>query len=97
MQLEPIHLAILVRIINMILLAYLIKFYLKSFRKIRSDFTAGLLIFSILLFAQNLFAIPFRLMLGVDYTLLDEVSLHNMVLNLLQMGGLAFIVNNTRK
>jgi hypothetical protein len=97
MVLEPLHLALAIRVVNLLLLAYLILFYWKGYRKIRSGFTASLLFFVALLFAQNLFAILFRILSGVDYTILDEVSLHNIVLNLLQMGGLAFLANSTRK
>lgn len=97
MSLEPLHLALSIRVINLLLLGYLIVFYWKGYRTIKSGFTVSLLFFVVLLFAQNLFAIAFRILSGVDYTMLDEVSLHNMVLNLLQMGGLVFLVNTTRK
>ena len=97
MVLDVIHLAIAIRLINIILLAYLINYYGKGYQRIRSGFTMGLLFFSVLLFLQNVFAVYFRIVSGVDYTLLDEVSLHNTILNLLQMGGLASLVYITRK
>jgi len=97
MVLDIIHLAIAIRLINIILLAYLINFYGKGYRRIKSGFTTGLLFFSVLLFLQNVFAVFFRLASGVDYTILDEVSLHNTALNLLQFGGLVSLVYITRK
>ena len=95
MALEVIHLAIGVRLINIALLVYLMSFYWKSYRKIRSTFTGGLLFFSVLLFLQNLSAIFFRLLSGVDVG--DEFSVQNTILNLLQALGLASLVYITRK
>ncbi|MBN1896100.1 MAG: hypothetical protein JW789_00040 [Candidatus Aenigmarchaeota archaeon] len=97
MALEPIHLALLIRLVNIALLGFLIHFYFRGYRKIKSGFTGSLLLFAVILFAQNVFAIFFRILSGVDYTLLDEVSMHNLVLNILQMTGLIFLVNTTRK
>lgn len=95
MALDIIHLAIGIRVINLVLLAYLMCFYWKGFRKIRSSFTAGLLFFSVLLFLQNLSAIFFRLLSGVDIG--DELSVENSILNLLQALGLVSLVYITRK
>ncbi len=95
MALEIIHLAIGIRVINLVLLAYLIFFYWKSFSKIKSSVTTGLLFFSVLLFLQNLSAISFRLLSGVD--IVDELSVQNSILNLMQALGLASLVYITRK
>lgn len=95
MALEIIHLAIAVRVINVLLLVYLTNFYWRSYKKIKSGFTAGLLFFAILLLLQNLSAIYLRLLSGAAYG--DEISLHNSILNLIQMGGLISLVLITRK
>ncbi|MBL7160890.1 MAG: hypothetical protein ISS93_03525 [Candidatus Aenigmarchaeota archaeon] len=95
MAIEIIHLAVALRVINVILLAYLIHFYWKSYNSIKSGFTGGLLFFSVLLFLQNVSAIYFRILSGVDYG--DEISLHNTILNLIQLGGLISLVFITRK
>ncbi len=95
MSLDPIHLAIGFRLVNLVLLAYLIYFYSRSFRKIRSSFTTGLLFFSAILFLQNLSAVFFRLLSGADIS--DEVSVQNTVLNLMQAMGLSSLVYITRK
>jgi hypothetical protein len=95
MTLEIIHFAIAIRIINLLLLAYLINFYWKSYKNIKSGFTISLFFFVVLLFLQNLSAIYFRLLSGTEYG--DEISLHNSILNLIQMGGLIPLVYITRK
>lgn len=95
MAFEILHLAIGIRVINIVLLAYLINFYWKGYSKIKSGFTMGLLFFSILLFLQNISAVYFRMLSGVDLS--DELSVQNTVLNLLQMGGLSSLVYITRK
>ena len=95
MAIEIIHLAIALRLINVILLGYLIHFYWKSYRNIKSGFTGGLLFFSLFIFLQNISAIYFRILSGVDYG--DEISLHNTILNLIQLGGLVSLVFITRK
>lgn len=95
MALDVIHLAIGIRVINLVMLAYLIFFYGKSFNKIRSSFTAGLVFFSVLLFIQNLSAVFFRLLSGVDIGY--EMSVQNTILNIMQALGLASLVYITRK
>lgn len=95
MTIDIIHLAIVIRVINIIILLYLMAFYWKGYRKIKSGFTGGLLFFSILLFLQNLSAIFFRLISGVEYG--DEISLHNTILNLIQMAGLISLAIITRE
>lgn len=95
MALEILHLAVAIRFVNMALLAYLTLVYWKSFRKIRSSFTVGLLLFSVILFLNNLFAVYFRLFSGVDIG--DELSVQNTILNLLQALGLMFLVYIARE
>lgn len=95
MALEIIHLALALRFINVLLLIYLIHFYFKSYRKIKSGFTGGLLFFSVLLFLQNISAIYFRALSGVNIG--EELSVQNTILNLLQLGGLISLVFITRK
>jgi hypothetical protein len=95
MAIGIIYLAAAIRILNLLLLTYLIHFYWKSYSNIKSGFTKGLLIFSILLFLQNLSAIYFRILSGTDYG--DEISFHNTILNLIQMGSLVALVYITRK
>jgi hypothetical protein len=95
MWLEIIYLAVGIRITNIIILFYLIDFYLRTYSKVKSGFTTGLLFFSVLLLLQNVFAIYFRLLSGVEYN--DEISIHNSILNLLQLGGLVSLVFITRK
>ncbi|MFH1445222.1 MAG: hypothetical protein ABIF08_01945 [Nanoarchaeota archaeon] len=95
MTIELLYMIVFVRIINSLLLTYLVSFYWSSFRKIKSEFTLGLLIFSALLLLNNLSAIYLRMLSGVDYA--DEIFLHNLILNLLQLGGLIPLVYITKK
>jgi hypothetical protein len=55
-MLEGINLAVIIEIINVFILLCLMAIYLRSHRKIRSSFTASLLIFSILLALQSAFS-----------------------------------------
>ena len=94
-EFDLVYLAAILRILNTALLIYLTNFYFRSYGRIKSNFNLGLLTFSVLLLLNNVFAIYFRLLSGVEYG--DEISLHNFVLNLVQLGGLVSLVSITRK
>jgi len=53
---EGSSLAVAIEVFNVAILLCLMTIYLKSYRKVRSGFTASLLIFSILLMLQSVFA-----------------------------------------
>ena len=55
-----------IRVINIVLLSYLLNFYVRNHGKFRSNFTMGLLVFSLLLLIQNISALFFRLALEED-------------------------------
>jgi hypothetical protein len=94
---DVIHVAVMIRIANAALLVYLMNFYWKNYRKIKSGFTSGLLVFSFLLLLQNVSAIYLRLFSGVDYGVEDEISMHNLFLNVIELGSLTTLVYITRK
>ncbi|MFH1977822.1 MAG: hypothetical protein ABIJ92_00665 [Candidatus Aenigmatarchaeota archaeon] len=95
MSFDIIYFAIGVRIINSLLLLYLVIFYGKTHKKIKSGFTGGLLFFVVLLFLNNVSSVYFRLFSGIDY--INGVNFHNSILNLLELGGLIALVYTTRK
>jgi hypothetical protein len=94
---EVFYFALSVRIVGMCLLLYLMHMYWKSYKHIKSDFTAGLLFFALILFLQNLSEVYFRLAVGVDFSVLDAVSMYDSIPSLLQVAGLMALVYITRK
>ncbi|MGQ9514494.1 MAG: hypothetical protein ACUVTL_05530 [Thermoproteota archaeon] len=56
MILEGSSLAVIIEIFNVVILICLMSIYLKSYKKVRSSFTVSLLVFSILLMMQSVFA-----------------------------------------
>lgn len=94
---EVFYFALSLRIAGMCLLLYLMHMYWKSYRHIKSEFTAGLLFFAFILFLQNLSEVFFRLVIGVDYSVLDQVSLYDSIPTLFQVAGLLALVYITRK
>jgi hypothetical protein len=94
---EVFFFALSLRVASMCLLLYLMHMYWKSYRHIKSEFTAGLLFFAFILFLQNISEVFFRLVIGVDYSVLDQVSLYDSIPSLFQAAGLIALVYITRK
>ena len=95
MVFDVVYIAVGIRLVNIAMLLYLIHFYSKSYRKIKSDFTTGLMFFSVFLFLQNISAVYFRYLSGANIDV--EFTTQNIVLNILQALGLASLVYITRK
>ena len=76
--------------LNIILLLVLIAIYGNSFRKIRAQFTAGLLFFAAIFLAQNLLAFYSYITMFMYYA--DAVAGFVMVITFAQTAGLTILV-----
>ncbi len=94
-MLGMIYVATGLRVVSAVMLLYLASIYWKNYMKMKSGFTAGLLFFSVFLLVQNVFAIYFRILSGADYG--DEISVHNTILNMLLVAGIASLVYATKR
>ena len=79
--------------LSAIILAALLYVYIKNLRKIKSNFTLGLLIFALLFLIQNIVSLYFYLTM-MDYYVL-AVELHVFIFTLLQTIGFAVLLKLT--
>ena len=79
--------------ISTILLLGLIYVYYKNLRKIKSNFTIGLLIFAILFLVQNVISLCFFIAMKSYYV--PEVEIHIFTLTLLQTIGFGILLKIT--
>ena len=79
--------------LSAIILAALLYVYIKNLRKIKSGFTAGLVIFAVLFLLQNIVSLYFYLTM-MDYYV-PAVELHVFIFTLLQTIGFAVLLKLT--
>ena len=79
--------------ISALILAALSYIYIRNLRKIRSNFTIGLLIFALLFLIQNIVSLYFYLTM-MDYYV-PAVELHVFIFTLLQTIGFAILLKLT--
>ena len=80
-------------VLSALILAALLHIYIKNLRKIKSNFTIGLLIFALLFLIQNIVSLYFYLTM-MDYYV-PEVELHVFIFTLLQTIGFAILLKLT--
>lgn len=73
--------------INVIILLAIVYLYLQSFRKIRSDFTIGLILFAGLLLLQNLMTIYANLSMAAFFS--AALLPYILAINIIQLAGLS--------
>ena len=76
--------------VNVLLLIGLLWIYGNSFRKVRAQFTAGLLFFAALFLIQNLMSLYSFLTMFMDYA--SGISLMVLAITIVQTAGLAIIL-----
>jgi hypothetical protein len=76
--------------VNVLLLVALLWVYLNSFRKVRAQFTAGLVIFAALFLAQNLISLFSFLTMFMYYA--ADVTWLVLLITVVQTAGLAIIL-----
>ena len=79
--------------LSALMLAALLHVYIKNLKRIKSSFTAGLLIFALLFLIQNIVSLYFYLTM-MDYYV-PEVELHVFIFTLLQTIGFAVLLKLT--
>ena len=79
--------------ISTILLLGLIYVYYRNLRKIKSNFTIGLLIFAVLFLVQNLISLYYFITMMNYYS--PEVEIHAFILTLLQTIGFGILLKIT--
>ena len=79
--------------ISTILLLGLIYVYYRNLRKIKSNFTIGLLIFAVLFLVQNLVSLYYFITMMNYYS--PEVEIHAFILTLLQTIGFGILLKIT--
>lgn len=79
--------------ISTILLLGLVYVYYKNLRKIRSNFTIGLLIFAVLFLIQNIVSLYYFITMMKYYA--PEVEVHVFILTLLQAIGFGILLKIT--
>ena len=79
--------------LSALILAALLHVYIKNLRKIKSNFTLGLLIFALLFLIQNIVSLYFYLTM-MDYYV-PAVELHVFIFTLLQTIGFAVLLKLT--
>ena len=79
--------------LSALILASLLHVYIRNLRKIKSNFTLGLLIFALLFLIQNIVSLYFYLTM-MDYYV-PEVELHVFIFTLLQTIGFAVLLKLT--
>ena len=79
--------------LSALMLAALLHVYIKNLRRIKSSFTAGLVIFASLFLLQNIISLYFYLTM-MDYYV-PEVELHVFIFTLLQTIGFAVLLKLT--
>jgi len=84
------QLAALFSAVNVLLLIGLLWIYGNSFRKVRAQFTAGLLFFAALFLVQNLMSLYSFLTMFMDYA--SGISLMVLAITIVQTAGLAIIL-----
>ena len=79
--------------LSALMLAALLHVYIKNLKRIKSSFTAGLLIFALLFLIQNIVSLYFYLTM-MDYYV-PAVELHVFIFTLLQTIGFAILLKLT--
>lgn len=79
--------------LSALMLAALLHVYIRNLRRIRSNFTIGLMIFALLFLAQNIVSLYFYLTM-MDYYV-PAVEMHVFLFTLLQTMGFAVLLKLT--
>ena len=79
--------------VSALMLAALLHVYIRNLRKIKSNFTIGLLIFALLFLVQNIVSLYFYLTMMQYYV--PAVELHVFIFTLLQTIGFALLLKLT--
>jgi len=79
--------------VSILILAALLHVYIRNLRKIKSNFTIGLLIFALLFLVQNIVSLYFYLTMMEYYV--PAVELHVFIFTLLQTIGFAILLKLT--
>lgn len=79
--------------VSTVILAGLLHVYIKNLKKIKSNFTVGLLVFALLFLMQNLVSLYFYLTMMEYYV--PAVELHVFIFTLLQTIGFAILLKLT--
>ena len=87
--------AVAVTVISAVILVTLLYIYISNYRKIKSSFCTGLIIFAILLLAQNVAAIYFQI--GMSNQCSYETAQPFLILNFLEAVGLGALLYVTWK
>ena len=79
-----------VNIVNILLLLGVLFIYLKGFKKVRSGFMVGLILFAVLLLAQNIVAVYFQTQMISYYT--EDVAFFGLILSVIETIALIILL-----
>lgn len=82
--------SVAIAVVSMVLLGVLLSIYVRSFRKIPSRFSLGLLIFGALFLVQNLAGIVAYFMMAEEYG--TEVAVPMLILNAAELAGFGVLL-----
>ena len=89
------YLSLGINIVNVIILGLLLSIYMKNYRHIKSKYNLGLLIFSLLFLAENLISVHLGIFSWPYFE--DEIIFHIVLINIIQLSGLATLLHITWK
>lgn len=79
-----------VNIVNVLLLLGILFIYLRGFKRVRSGFVVGLILFAVLLLAQNIAAVYFQTQMIGYYT--EQVAFFGLVLSVIETIALIILL-----
>ena len=89
------YLSLGINIVNVIILGLLLNIYMKNYRHIKSKYNLGLLIFSLLFLAENVISVHLGIFSWPYFE--DEIIFHIVLINIIQLFGLATLLHITWK
>lgn len=87
------NLTMILTIVSILALGFLLHIYIKNLKKIKSNFTIGLLVFALLFLIQNIVSLYYYLTMMEYYS--PEVEVHVFILTLLQTIGFLILLKIT--
>jgi hypothetical protein len=90
------YLSLGINLVNLIIIALLLFIYVRNYRHIKSKFNTGLIVFSLLFFAENISSIISEF-LSWNSEIFDAIVANFVVINFIELLGLLTLLYITRE
>ncbi len=91
------YLSLGINAINMVIVSLLFSIYLRNYRHIKSRFNLGLIVFSMLFFAENLSAIVSTILTWSGGEIFEVIAINYTIINIIELLGLLTLLYITRE